>query len=359
MQPGGMVNDLLLLALALAVPLERGAACVHPKLHIASPPTMLERFTEKARRVIFYARYEASQYGSPAIETEHLLLGLLREDKFLAAKFLKSHTPRSIRQEIEARTGVRERISTSSEVPLSMESKRILARAAEEAAGLGDKHVDAEHLFLAILQEAKSFAAQILAACGLRYAEARELVAQLRPDQSRQRASHPANIEEVDEQSRAVPRAGMGYDLHRLEPGRKLMLGGIEVPFDRGSVGHSDGDVLIHAICDALLGAAGLGDIGTHFPDTDAKWKNASSLQFLEHIRGLLAQNGLSISHIDTVVIAERPKLGPHFPGMREAMSRALGIETRQINLKAKTNEGVDAIGRGEAIAAQAIATLI
>ena len=155
-----------------------------------------------------------------------------------------------------------------------------------------------------------------------------------------------------------MTRSGIGYDLHRLEAGRKLIVGGVELPFDKGPVGHSDGDVLAHAICDALLGAAGLGDIGTHFPDTDAKWKGVSSLLFLEQVRKLYDQNSLHIIHIDAVVICERPKLGPHFPAMREALAKSLGIRADQINLKAKTNEGVDAVGRGDAIAAQAIATI-
>ncbi len=155
-----------------------------------------------------------------------------------------------------------------------------------------------------------------------------------------------------------ISRCGMGYDLHRLEAGRRLMIGGVHVPFDKGPVGHSDGDVLAHAICDALFGAASMGDIGKHFPDTDPKWKGAKSLIFLEHLRKLLENQGLQIIHIDAVVITERPKLGPHFPAMREALAKALGIEADQINLKAKTNEGVDAIGRGEAIAAHVVATI-
>ena len=155
-----------------------------------------------------------------------------------------------------------------------------------------------------------------------------------------------------------MTRAGIGYDLHRLAEGRKLILGGIEVPFHKGPVGHSDGDALAHAICDALLGAAGLGDIGTHFPDTDPKWKDVSSLRFLERVRELLVEQRLLIAHIDAVVITEKPKLGPHFPAMREALAKSLGISISAINLKAKTNEGVDAIGHGEAIAAQAIVTL-
>lgn len=155
-----------------------------------------------------------------------------------------------------------------------------------------------------------------------------------------------------------MTRSGIGYDLHRLTAGKKLMIGGIEIPFDKGSVGHSDGDVLSHALCDALLGAASLGDIGTHFPDTDPKWKGASSLQFLERTRKWLDEKGMRIVHLDAVVILERPKLGPHFPAMKAALAKSLGISTEQISLKAKTNEGTGEIGRGEAIAAHTIATL-
>jgi len=156
----------------------------------------------------------------------------------------------------------------------------------------------------------------------------------------------------------ATARTGIGYDLHRLEEGRPLIVGGIELPFDKGPVGHSDGDVLAHALCDALLGAAGLGDIGTHFPDTDPKWKGANSMLFLEHAKKLLDEKQFAIEHVDAVVIMEKPKLGPHFPKMREALAKALSVGVEKIHLKAKTNEGVDAIGRGEAIAAHVVATL-
>ncbi len=153
-------------------------------------------------------------------------------------------------------------------------------------------------------------------------------------------------------------RCGIGYDLHRLVDGRPLIIGGVEVPFGKGPEGHSDGDVLAHALCDALLGAAGLGDIGTHFPDTDPKWKGANSLLFLEHAKKLLDERGFSIEHVDAVMILERPKLGPHFPKMRERLGNALGVSPEKIHLKAKTNEGVDAVGRGEAIACHVAATL-
>ncbi len=153
-------------------------------------------------------------------------------------------------------------------------------------------------------------------------------------------------------------RCGIGYDLHRLAEGRKLIIGGMEIPFDKGPVGHSDGDVVAHAMVDALLGAAGLGDIGTHFPDSDPKWKGANSLLFLEHARKLLDEKKFVIEHIDAVVILERPKLGPHFPKMREILAKSLGVPAEKVHLKAKTNEGVDAVGRGEAIAAHIVATL-
>lgn len=154
-------------------------------------------------------------------------------------------------------------------------------------------------------------------------------------------------------------RVGIGYDLHRLEAGRKLIVGGIELPFDKGPMGHSDGDVVAHAMVDALLGAAGLGDIGQHFPDTDPKWKGSNSLIFLEHTRKLLDEKGFAIEHVDAVVILERPKLGPHFPKMRDVLAKSLGVAAEKIHLKAKTNEGVDAVGRGEAIASHVVATLV
>lgn len=153
-------------------------------------------------------------------------------------------------------------------------------------------------------------------------------------------------------------RCGIGYDLHRLEHGRKLMIGGVEVPFEKGPVGHSDGDVVAHALCDALLGAAGLGDIGRHFPDSDPQWAGADSMRFLEHASRLLDEKQFSIEHVDAVVILETPKLGPHFPRMQETLARALRVSADRIHLKAKTNEGVDAVGRGEAIAAYVVATL-
>jgi 2-C-methyl-D-erythritol 2,4-cyclodiphosphate synthase len=153
-------------------------------------------------------------------------------------------------------------------------------------------------------------------------------------------------------------RVGIGYDFHRLIAGRKLVLGGVGIPHNKGLAGHSDGDVLTHALCDAILGAAGLGDIGLHFPDTDPKWKDARSLDLLASVVKLVGGKGLRIAQVDAVVLAEQPKLSPWFSEMRETLGRILGLPPAQINVKAKTTEGLEATGRGEAIAAHAIVLL-
>lgn len=154
-------------------------------------------------------------------------------------------------------------------------------------------------------------------------------------------------------------RIGIGYDIHRLVEGRKLILGGVEIPFEKGLLGHSDSDVLTHAICDALLGAAALGDIGTHFPDNDPRWEGASSLEFLARVVELVTQQGYRVANIDATVMAERPKLMTYMQAIRETLASALQINEDQVNIKAKTNEGLESVGRGEAMAAQAVALLI
>jgi 2-C-methyl-D-erythritol 2,4-cyclodiphosphate synthase len=148
----------------------------------------------------------------------------------------------------------------------------------------------------------------------------------------------------------------MGYDVHRVQPGRPLVLGGVRFESDWGLDGHSDADVLLHAIGDALLGAAGLGDLGEHFPPGDARWKDASSLELLERIAALLRASGARISNIDAMLIAEAPKLAPHRAAMCARIARALGIDAGQVSVKATTNETLGAIGRGEGLAAMAVA---
>ena len=150
-------------------------------------------------------------------------------------------------------------------------------------------------------------------------------------------------------------RIGMGYDVHRLTENRKLILGGVEIPYEKGLLGHSDADVLLHAIMDGLLGAAALGDIGKHFPDTDSAYKGISSILLLEHVGRLLEAEGIKIGNIDATVIAQRPKLAPYIMNMRENIAKALNIDIQQINVKATTEEGLGFTGEGLGIASNAI----
>ena len=150
-------------------------------------------------------------------------------------------------------------------------------------------------------------------------------------------------------------RVGIGYDVHRLVAGRRLVLGGVEIPHELGLLGHSDADVLTHAICDALLGAAGLGDIGTQFPDSDERYRGISSLRLLEEVARLVRERGYRPVNVDATVIAEQPKLTPHLPAMKGALDRVLRVSVERIGLKATTTEGLGAVGRGEGIAAMAV----
>ena len=153
-------------------------------------------------------------------------------------------------------------------------------------------------------------------------------------------------------------RVGLGYDVHRLVEDRKLILGGVEIPYELGLLGHSDADVLLHAIMDALLGAAALGDIGKHFPDTSDEFKGISSLVLLERVGDILEENHFIIENIDSTIIAQRPKMLPHIPAMRENIAKALKIEVSRVNVKATTEEGLGFTGSGEGISSQAIALL-
>lgn len=153
-------------------------------------------------------------------------------------------------------------------------------------------------------------------------------------------------------------RVGLGYDVHRLVEGRELILGGVTIPHTLGLLGHSDADVLVHAIMDALLGAAALGDIGKHFPDTDPKYKGISSMKLLEQVGALLAEEGYVIENIDATLIAQKPKLRPYIQEMEENIARVLQIEKRQVNVKATTEEGLGFTGTEEGIASQAICSL-
>lgn len=153
-----------------------------------------------------------------------------------------------------------------------------------------------------------------------------------------------------------MSRFGMGYDVHKLVEGRKLIIGGVEIPFEKGLLGHSDADVLLHAISDALLGAAALGDIGKHFPDTDERYKGADSLKLLEEVGRLLAEKGYTVGNVDATIVAQRPKMAPHIPVMRENIARVLHVDVDRINVKATTEEHLGFTGSGQGISAYAVA---
>ncbi len=150
-------------------------------------------------------------------------------------------------------------------------------------------------------------------------------------------------------------RVGFGYDIHPLGRGRKLILGGLDIPHTQGLVGHSDADALVHAVCDALLGAMGEGDLGRHYPSSDARYKDISSLRLLEDVSGMLGKKGFRLVNLDTVIIAQAPRLGPHLDAMRACIAGVLKVDGTQVNVKVKSGEGLDAIGREEAIAAHAV----
>jgi 2-C-methyl-D-erythritol 4-phosphate cytidylyltransferase/2-C-methyl-D-erythritol 2,4-cyclodiphosphate synthase len=156
----------------------------------------------------------------------------------------------------------------------------------------------------------------------------------------------------------ALPRVGTGYDLHCLVEGRLLVLAGVAIPHDRGPLGHSDGDVVCHALVDAMLGAAGAGDIGQHFSNADPRWKDAPGLDLLERAKTIVARSGYRVASADVTVVLERPKLAPHLDAIRQALARVLGLPVDAVSVKAKTNEGVDAVGRGDAVASHAVAVL-
>ena len=154
-------------------------------------------------------------------------------------------------------------------------------------------------------------------------------------------------------------RIGHGYDVHRLTEGRRLILGGVDIPWEKGLLGHSDADVLTHAVMDALLGAAGLGDIGKHFPDTDPAYAGADSLKLLAHVAALLGERGFAVGNVDATILAQHPKLAPHIPAMRDNLARVMGADPSQVNVKATTEEGLGFTGSGEGMAAHAVCLLV
>jgi len=195
--------------------------------------------------------------------------------------------------------------------------------------------------------------AQVARAAGL-------AVATVEGDPMLEKLTYEGDFAGAEERLRArlTPRTGMGYDVHAFEPGDSLWMGGILIPHHRGLKGHSDADVVLHAVTDAMLGAIGEGDIGQHFPPSDPQWRGAASSRFVEHARGLIEARGGRIDHVDATVICEEPKVGPHRAAMRARLAELLGLPLSRVSIKATTSERLGFTGRGEGIAAQAVATV-
>jgi len=333
----------------------------------------LQRFTDQAKQAFYWGFLCSLREHEKAMSIENLLVGIQAANSSLLSSSdlqkmgfspLDVTNLEAIHEEMQ-KLMLRSRLEQAGQseerkgggglgfsFPSDSSVKLAFDAAEKNADKFGSKWIATAHLLFGIFIADSSLAAK-MAAAGWNEQRAIEACQNYMDG-----AEQNTVAEQIGKWEPRISRCGIGYDLHRLEAGRKLIIGGIEVPFDKGPVGHSDGDVLAHALCDALLGAAGLGDIGTHFPDTDPKWKGANSLLFLEHARKLLDAKHFQIEYVDAVVIMERPKLGPHFPKMRETLAKSLAVFPEQIHVKAKTNEGVDAVGRGEAIACHVAATL-
>jgi 2-C-methyl-D-erythritol 2,4-cyclodiphosphate synthase len=330
---------------------------------------IFEKFSDKARAAQNWAFLVALRENQLEVGLNHLLAGIQCANPAmftgvdvgqLGFSPLDVSDVEKVQQEMQklymraqiSRAAKRPDEARAFSFPFAPASKLVLEAAGDGANSLGARTIGTPHLLLGVFKADSEMRAK-LERVNLNESRILSFCREYKEE------NEGTSVREtIDDMRGRKFRSGIGYDLHRLAEGRKLIVGGIELPFDKGSVGHSDGDVLAHALCDALLGAAGLGDIGTHFPDTDPMWKGANSLRFLEHARKLLDEKLFVIEHVDAVVILEKPKLGPHFPKMREALAGALSVPTDKIHLKAKTNEGVDAVGRGEAIAAHVVATL-
>lgn len=258
-------------------------------------------------------------------------------------------------------------VSTGAAIPAIVSRDTVKRR--DLPSGLVRESVPRAEVWLA--QTPQGFRRDVLAAigplsAGLREATDEAMLAEwaglpvmiVEGDERNVKITTPDDFTQARGRTAAAPRVGTGYDLHRLVEGRPLVLAGITVPFGRGPLGHSDGDVLCHSLTDALLGAAGAGDIGRHFPNTDPAWKDAPGLDLLARAVAIVRAAGYAPASADVTIVLEQPKLSPHVDAMRSRVAEVLGVATSAVSIKGKTNEGVDAVGRGEAIAAHAVAVL-
>jgi 2-C-methyl-D-erythritol 2,4-cyclodiphosphate synthase len=318
------------------------------------------RLTSEARKAFVHAHKEAERRHVQLIGTDYLLLGILMVDDGVGVQVLQMLAPdlQALRLELERGMESAEAEASSEEATFTREAREVLTLAWDEAHETGLSSVGTEHLLLGLLRVESGPAYELLRLRGVKVEAARDFASRLRGDEeSVQKMVRVGNPPPVPLPVKAT-RTGIGYDSHRLVEGRKLVLGGVEIEWEKGLLGHSDGDVVLHAIADALLGACGLGDIGMHFPDTDERYKDADSGKLLQVAAEMARAKGWEPVNVDVSILAEAPKIGPHRDAMRTAIAEAMGIAEGCVNVKATTNEGMGFVGRGEGIAAMAVVSV-
>lgn len=359
---------------------------------------MFEVYDDKSKAVIKSAQQEARTLGHKLVGTEHLLYAMLCDESHTSKMLERCGLSREmLRSEIVKLTGWGEKLDFGGNLFFDPSTTRSFERAVEEMASQGDEVIEVEHLFLAITSKNETIASLLLEQCGKIRMRAREEVrkylkervrnrngiSSISKGMSQDRAVSHQNLDgrmmevlqsRIDAlelkldtltqvlQERgsdiAVVRTGFGFDSHRLEPGIPLMLGGTHVPFEKGLRGHSDGDVLLHAIIDAIFGAMASWDIGRHFPDTDEKYGGISSMLLLSMCHDMTGTHGYRVTALDTVILAEKPRLAPYVEIMKKNISDVLSVSQQRVSIKCKTAEGMGFIGEGRGMASYALVTL-
>lgn len=318
-----------------------------------------QRLSTYARHSILLAHREAVVRRTSEIDTEHMLLGLLRVGQGEAYQVIKDLgvDPEHLRLVLGQQLSGPESDETLCDVSFTGDVLEALGLSAAQADAEGVAEINTGYLLLGLVSIGQGLAHDVLAAQGVSEQSAQEAIRATERVQVAAREGREGKERDVGHPPPAPQlRVGLGYDLHRLVGGRPLRLGGITLDYPKGLAGHSDADVVLHAIADALLGACALGDIGQHFPDTDPAYVGADSRKLLSTVVAMVKKQGFAVVNVDVTVIAEEPKIGPNRDAMRQALAQILGMSVEAVSVKAKTNEGMGGIGRGEAIAALAVA---
>jgi 2-C-methyl-D-erythritol 2,4-cyclodiphosphate synthase len=317
------------------------------------------RLTNRAKRVVVNAHNEAARQRTHLIGTDHLLWGMLTlgEGVGWQVLYILAGDLDTLRIELEEGMEIEGETEVSGDASFTAEAREILSAALDEAKQMHLPFIGTEHLLLGLLRVESGRTSQLLRLHRVQLDRAREYARRLREVEVNRRKEMIGKLEPIELPAKGT-RTGIGYDAHRLVEGRKLVLGGVEIEGEKGLLGHSDGDVVLHATADAVLGACGLGDIGMHFPDTDERYKDADSRALLQVVAEMARANGWEPVNVDVSILAEAPKIGPYRDAMRKAIAEAMGIAEACVNVKATTNEGMGFVGLGEGIAAMAVASV-